>query len=119
MSGLTENNFVSENSGRVNSNTPTFVVLKVPFEVRHSCGAILSFHGMCLLLSQCTKSRSPSDPLSSSTRHKSFDFLAFFVFRNSYDSSRYSVAFNYLLLQFVRMFFHEFYRLSINWKLKI
>ena len=77
MSGLTENNLVSENSGRVNSNTPTFVVLKVPFEVRHFCGAILSFHGMFLLLSRCTKSRSPSDPLSRSTRHKSFDFLAF------------------------------------------
>ena len=67
MSGLSVNNFDSKNDGNVISNLPTFIVLKVPFDVFHFWGEKHSFWGICSLLLGCTNNRSPSDPLSSKT----------------------------------------------------
>ena len=45
----------------------TFLVVKVPFEVPHDCGATLFVNGMYLWDPFLIKRRSPLDPVSSST----------------------------------------------------
>ena len=64
-----------ENSGNRSFNFPTFVVLNVPLEVRHFCGAYLSLYGMTLLVPSLTNKRLPSEPLSHNTRKTLFAFL--------------------------------------------
>ena len=74
-SGLKLATLECENSGNITSISPTFVVSKIPFEVRHFCGAFLSLNGIYDFVPSCTNTRSPSEPLSSNTRRIRFFFL--------------------------------------------
>ncbi len=47
--------------------SPTFLVIKVPLEVPHDCGAALFMHGMYVWNPFLMKRRSPLDPVSNST----------------------------------------------------
>ena len=79
MSGFIFTNFDSENLGNKISKAPTFVVLKVPFDVCHLQGANRSFTGMYSLLAGCLNKISPSAPLSSKIRQTLLaDFPRFF-----------------------------------------
>ena len=67
MSGLKSAVFDLENSGKESSSLPTFVVVKVPFDVRHNWGLYLSSNVMSQVLDPCKNSISPSEPLSNNT----------------------------------------------------
>ena len=67
MSGVRCTDLLSEYSAKERVISPTFLVLKVPFEVPHDCGAALLVHGMYFWDPFLMKRRSPLDPVSSST----------------------------------------------------
>ena len=64
LSGFIVTNLDFENLGSNNSKFSTFVVLKVPLEVRHLHGANRSLIGMYSLLDGCRNKMSQSAPLS-------------------------------------------------------
>ena len=68
ISGFIVTNLDFENLGNNNSKFTTFVVLKVPLEVRHLHGAKRSLIGMYSLLDGCHNKMSPLAPLSSKIR---------------------------------------------------
>ena len=59
ISGIEVTNLDFENLGSNSSKFPTFVVLKVPFEVCHLQGANRSLIGMYSLLDGCIKQNLP------------------------------------------------------------
>jgi hypothetical protein len=67
ISGVRWTDLLAEYSTKEMLMSPTFLVLKVPLEVPHDCGTFLFTHGMYLWESFLMKSRSPLDPVSSST----------------------------------------------------
>ena len=75
MSGFNFTNFEFENFGKITSSSPTFVVLKVPFDVLHFWGANRSFCGMYAFVLGCENNKSPSAPESSKTRQTLLAFL--------------------------------------------
>ncbi len=67
ISGLRCTFLLAEYSTKESSNSPTFLVLKVPLEVLRDSGTALLTMGMYLLDPFCTKRRSPLDPVSRRT----------------------------------------------------
>ena len=79
-SGLTLKNLDLEKSGNSNSRFPTFVVLKVPFEVSHLLGAYLFTCGMFFKPSFVTNIRLPSEPESIRTVQAFFSCFCFWLY---------------------------------------
>ena len=67
MSGVRWTDLLSEYSTKERVISPTFFILKVPFEVRHECGTAHFQVGMYYWDPFQTKRRSLLDPVSSST----------------------------------------------------
>ena len=79
-SGLRLKSFDLENSGKINSSSPTLVVLKVPLEVSQVSGAYLFLCGMFFRSFFVIKIRSPSEPESSRTRQAFVCGCCFLIF---------------------------------------
>ena len=105
ISGFIVTNLDFENLGNNNSKYPTFVVLKVPLEVRHLHGAKRSLTGMYSLLVFISWMPEHNVPVGPTIKQNSPDSFGRFcrgfigMMYNTFDGSAQTFAFDYSVVQ--------------------